>query len=89
VETGVGMAEQMRDNKAGPGQAFPPERREDALTYAEAVIATVREPLVVLEADLRVRTANRSFSCTAFISSDTTRLLLGPVTLPATQGQSP
>jgi PAS domain S-box-containing protein len=33
----------------------------DALGYAEAVIATVREPLVVLGGDLRVRTANRSF----------------------------
>ncbi|HEX5268830.1 MAG TPA: PAS domain S-box protein, partial [Gemmataceae bacterium] len=34
---------------------------EDARLYAEAIIATVREPLVVLESDLRVRTANRSF----------------------------
>jgi len=29
--------------------------------YAEAVVETVREPLVVLDADLRVLTANRSF----------------------------
>jgi PAS domain S-box-containing protein len=33
----------------------------DALAYAEGVIETVREPLVVLDAGLRVRTANRSF----------------------------
>ncbi len=34
---------------------------EDALAYAEAIVETVREPLVVLDAELRVRTANRSF----------------------------
>jgi PAS domain S-box-containing protein len=34
---------------------------EDALAYAEAIVDTVREPLVVLDAGLRVRTANRSF----------------------------
>ena len=29
--------------------------------YAEAIVATVRAPLLVLDADLRVRTANRAF----------------------------
>ncbi|MDD1676053.1 MAG: PAS domain-containing protein [Methanomicrobiales archaeon] len=33
----------------------------DARTYAENIIATVREPLIVLDAELRVITANRSF----------------------------
>ncbi len=37
---------------------------QDALAYAEAIVATVREPLVVLDGDLRVRTANRSFYST-------------------------
>ena len=32
-----------------------------ALTYADDIIATLREPFVVLDADLRVKTANRSF----------------------------
>ncbi len=32
-----------------------------ALTYADDIIDTLREPFVVLDADLRVRTANRSF----------------------------
>ena len=32
-----------------------------ANAYAEAIVATVREPLLVLDADLRVHTANRSF----------------------------
>src|SRR5688572_5920869 len=34
---------------------------EDARAFAEAIVETVREPLVVLDADLRVRAANRSF----------------------------
>ena len=33
----------------------------DARVYAEAIVETVREPLVVLDAALRVKTANRSF----------------------------
>ena len=32
-----------------------------ALTYADDIIATLREPFVVLDGDLRVKTANRSF----------------------------
>ena len=34
---------------------------EDARTYAEGIVDAVRESLVVLDADLRVRTANRAF----------------------------
>ena len=33
----------------------------DALTYAENIIATLREPFIVLDENLRVRTANRAF----------------------------
>jgi PAS domain S-box-containing protein len=33
----------------------------DARAFADDIVATVREPLVVLDADLRVQTANRSF----------------------------
>ena len=29
--------------------------------YTESIVATVREPLLVLDADLRVRTASRAF----------------------------
>lgn len=43
----------------------PPEAREttveEALAYAENIIDTVRDPLLVLGADLRVRSASRSF----------------------------
>jgi len=34
---------------------------QDALDYAANIVATVREPLLVLDADLRVISANRSF----------------------------
>jgi PAS domain S-box-containing protein len=34
---------------------------QEALDYAESIIATVREPLLVLDADLRVITANPAF----------------------------
>jgi PAS domain S-box-containing protein len=37
------------------------EMTQDPLEYAENIIATVREPLVVLDAELRVISANRSF----------------------------
>ena len=37
------------------------EALEDALAYAEGIVETAREPLVVLDADLRVITANSSF----------------------------
>ena len=37
------------------------ERALDALGYAEDILQTVREPLLVLDSDLRVRSANRSF----------------------------
>lgn len=37
------------------------EKLKDALAYAEAIIDTIHEPLVVLHSDLRVRTANRAF----------------------------
>jgi two-component system, chemotaxis family, CheB/CheR fusion protein len=32
-----------------------------AQTYAEAIVETIREPLVILDADLRVQSANRAF----------------------------
>ncbi len=47
---------------------------EAARNYAEAIVATVQVPLIVLETDFRVNTANRSF-CTTFQVSqqETTR----------------
>ncbi|HVK19454.1 MAG TPA: PAS domain S-box protein, partial [Fimbriiglobus sp.] len=37
------------------------DARDDALEYAESIIETVREPMLVLDGQLQVRTANRSF----------------------------
>jgi PAS domain S-box-containing protein len=43
-----------------------------ALTYADDIIDTLREPFVVLDADLRVRTANRSFYDSFRVSKEET-----------------
>lgn len=37
------------------------EEMEGARSFAEAIVATVREPLLILDGDLRVKTANQSF----------------------------
>ena len=45
---------------------------QDALTYADNIIATIREPFVVLDKSLRVKTANRSFYRTFHVSPEET-----------------
>jgi PAS domain S-box-containing protein len=53
-----------------------PQQSEDALkaalAYAENIIATLREPFVVLSRDLRVKTANRSFFESFHVSQEET-----------------
>ena len=53
-----------------------PLQSEDALTtalnYAENIIDTLREPFLVLNGDLRVRTANRSFFKSFHVSKEET-----------------
>jgi PAS domain S-box-containing protein len=44
----------------------------DAQKYAESIVATVREPLLVLDADLRVITANKSFYQTFQVTPEKT-----------------
>ena len=46
---------------------------ENALKYAASVVETVREPLIVLTADLRVKTANRSFYETFHVKPEETQ----------------
>ncbi len=48
------------------------EARDDALAYAESIVETVREPLVILDKHLRVRGANRSFYRTFRVSPQET-----------------
>ena len=45
---------------------------QDALNYAESIIATMREPFVVLDKNLRIKTANRSFYQTFDVSKEET-----------------
>ena len=47
----------MVEDKSSKGE----KRLQDALEFSNAIIATVREPLVVLDKELRIITANRSF----------------------------
>jgi diguanylate cyclase (GGDEF)-like protein/PAS domain S-box-containing protein len=48
------------------------KRLRDALEYSDAIIATVREPLLVLNKELRIITANRSFYQTFHVSPEET-----------------
>jgi PAS domain S-box-containing protein len=43
------------------GRKQAEEKADEARVFAESIIATVRQPLLVLDADLHVITANRSF----------------------------
>lgn len=45
---------------------------QKALAYADDIIATIRQPFVVLDPGLRVRTANRSFYESFHVSKDET-----------------
>jgi len=48
------------------------EAIQEARRYAESIVDTVREPLLVLDADLRVRSANQSFYATFHASAEAT-----------------
>ena len=48
------------------------QRQQAARILAESIVATVREPLVVLDADLRILFANRSFYQTFRVNSEST-----------------
>ena len=37
------------------------QQLQESLEYCENIVSTIREPLLVLDADLRVISANRSF----------------------------
>src|SRR5207248_4428738 len=45
---------------------------EDIETYAQDIVDTVREPLLMLDTALRIRSANRAFYQTFHVSSDET-----------------
>ena len=48
------------------------EAIQEARLYAESIVDTVREPLLVLDGALRVRSANRSFYATFHVSQEET-----------------
>lgn len=53
-----GFAKVMRDRTA---ERQAEQARDEALAYARSIVETVREPLVVLDGQLRVLSANRAF----------------------------
>ena len=57
--------QQDRWRRPGPGGCEPPERQpggvEEGRDYAQAIIATMREPLIVLDGKLRVISANDAY----------------------------
>ncbi|MGE5893148.1 MAG: PAS domain-containing protein, partial [bacterium] len=48
------------------------ETLQDALNYSDGIIETVREPLVILDAGLRIRSANKSFYTTFEVTPEET-----------------
>jgi PAS domain S-box-containing protein len=48
------------------------QQAQDALAYAENIIATLRQPFLVLDGSLRVRTANAAFLKTFHVSKEET-----------------
>jgi PAS domain S-box-containing protein len=75
----------MRNLKVGNGKggavalpidpallAADDQRAQDALAYAENIIATLREPFIVLDGSLRVQTANAAFLETFHVSAEET-----------------
>ena len=55
---------------AGPG--WQEKKVKEALAYADSIIATLREPFLVLDKGLRVRTANAAFYRTFQVREDET-----------------
>jgi PAS domain-containing protein len=50
-----------REHEGIAGESQTASESQADLEYAQAIVATVREPLVVLDASLRVISANRAF----------------------------
>ncbi len=65
------MAKDVKKGRTG-GRRRAEEALREALAYAESIVQTVREPLVILDADLRVISTNRSFYQTFQVSPEET-----------------
>ena len=65
----LGFSKVMRDITDRKRQEV---RLQNALAYAESIVDTIRQPLLVLDRDLRIRSANRSFYRTFQVSREDT-----------------
>ncbi len=67
------MRQQIAELKVSEAEHRQMERAlQESGEYADSIVATVREPLVVLDADLRVILANRSFYSTFQVTPEDT-----------------
>jgi PAS domain S-box-containing protein len=58
--------------RAGTAQGIVEASLRDTLAYAESIVDTVREPMLVLDGKLRIRTASRTFYETFGVSKEET-----------------
>ena len=71
-DAGAGLATLPDDEPASDAHLHAEQRARDALAYAENIIATLREPFLVLDGSLRVQTVNTAFLDTFHVSEEET-----------------
>ncbi len=71
-DAGAGLATLPDDEPASEAHLHAEQRARDALAYAENIIATLREPFLVLDGSLRVQTVNTAFLDTFHVSEEET-----------------
>lgn len=67
------MHANLEDNSANAQNHPSKKGLQAALAFAVSIVETVREPLVVLDTDLRVQAANRAFYCTFQVTAEDTK----------------
>jgi PAS domain S-box-containing protein len=80
IEDNVSLIRDAKGNVAGTVVVFrsaaereqEQQRLDVALHYADDIVATIREPFVVLDEEFRIKTANRPFYRTFQVSQDET-----------------
>ena len=69
AELAIADIELAYQNKEKEKQEIANREREQTLSYAEGILGTMREPLLVLDKDLRVKSANEAFYRTFSITA--------------------
>src|SRR5688572_25080052 len=69
-DRGGALMSGFRSRAASIPMMKPEPLAEDIQSFAQNIVDTVREPLLILDVDLRVRSANRAFYQTFKVSPD-------------------